>query len=383
MPGYLINLGALEGRLDLYIQSGIYGTRIGRTGWYPATLYTLADYLSMRTGELIFFFQKRMIYGLGSTVSIDIDAPTRPMACNYARSYLPTENPSPPFLWDGDDDPSIRWRVLFRPSPAFFKIGVDMDEVLQADSAGVARSLRVFSNRSFLKLEDDESHLIATAILRRNQQPGASTFADHTNVVHSNLSQHPSLSGFQPDIDELVAQDLHGSQIRHEPTLQAWLVDALNQQRPETTAIFGDWNYVSNLYPASPLKPREYMDEIDIFGYVLSYPQAPIPPYVVRFKIIEVKIGPQSIAPSNVIDQVMKYVDWVSNTRAGGDYSLVDAYVVAADFTDELVQYAAANGTRSYVIPRRPYETNIWTNLSLVTYQASVDHPAVHLQGLH
>lgn len=380
MPGYVINLGVEEGRLQLYVQSGIYGTsRLGRTGWYPQTLYTLADYLTMRPGDLIFFFQRRIIYGIGTIVAIVVNDDEHCVFCNSPRSYLPSQQVTPPYLWNGDKDPHIRWRVLFQPAPAFFATGVDMDEVLQADSAGIARSLRVFSNRSFIKTEDDESHLVATAILRRNEAADAAIFPDNSGGVHQAMGRVANLSDFLVDSDDLVAHDLQGSEVQHEPTLQAWLADRLTRRVPDVTGIFGDWDYVSNLYPASPLKPRQYMEEIDVFGYVLAPAQPPIPPYVRRFKVIEVKAGSQTLGPSNVVDQVMKYVDWVSSARAGGDYGLIDAYIVASDFAQDLVQYAAERRTRSYVIPRRPYETRQWASLTLVKYQALAGRPAVRL----
>lgn len=378
MPGYIFNLGRIEGRLQLYIESGIYGTsRLGRTGWYPQTLYTLADYLTMWPGDFVFFFQQRTIYGIGSIVEVGGDLRSQSAVCNFPRSYLPTQPPAPPYFWDGDNDHEIRWRILFKPTPAFYATGVDMDEVLQADSTGVARSLRVFSNRSFIKMEDDECHLVATAILRRNESPASPTFDDTSSSVHEGLRQLPSLASFALDCDQLIENDLRGNRVEHEPSLQAWLVNGLARREPRITDIFGEWSYVENLYPASPFKPRQYMDEIDVFGYSLATPEAPIPPYVRRFKIIEVKADVQSLTPSNVIDQVMKYVDWVSSTRAGGDYGLIDAYVVASDYAQDLVEYAAEKRRRAYVIPRRPYETKQWGSLTLVRYQAAARRPAV------
>ena len=39
-----------------------------------------------------------------------------------------------------------------------------------------------------------------------------------------------------------------------------------------------------------------------------------------------------------VIDQVMKYVDWINQEYAYGDYSMIEAYVVAADFSESVVK---------------------------------------------
>jgi hypothetical protein len=40
MPGYAINLGVRKGWLDVYVSSSIYGTRIGRLGWYSLPAVT-------------------------------------------------------------------------------------------------------------------------------------------------------------------------------------------------------------------------------------------------------------------------------------------------------------------------------------------------------
>ena len=143
------------------------------------------------------------------------------------------------------------------------------------------------------------------------------------------------------------------------------------------TAIFGKWDYICNLYPASPVKPRDYMDEMDIFGYSLAPAPNSIPPYVRTFKVIEVKSEGQAYTPSNVVDQVMKYVNWISSTRAGGDYGLVEAYIVASDFDNELVDYAKQQAIRPYVIPKRPYATKEWSNLKLVKYALTGKKPAL------
>jgi hypothetical protein len=379
MPAYLINLGRQPGRLELYVENGIYGTsNLESQYWAPPTLYTLADYVTMAPGDLIYFFQSRYIYGIGRIIAVDKDGIEHYVLCNSRRSYLPPQSISPPYLWNGDKDPAIRWRVLFRPSPKFFKQGVDMDEVLQADSGGVARSLRVFENRSFIKMEDDEAHLLGTAILRRNED-NAPAYSDRSAQTHKTIASRRNLNRYLLDIDDLASQDATRGRLAHESTLHVWLADALSRHRAEVVGIFGEWDYVANLYAASPTKPPRYMDYLDIFGYALAPPSPPLPPYVRRYKVVEVKRDVEINRPINVVDQVMKYVDWVSNTRAGGDYGLVDAYVVARGFDDDLVAHATEKRERNYVIPRRPYETRRWGGLTLVQYEAVPGRPAIRL----
>lgn len=386
VAGYVINLGsgAVPDRLGVYAEAGIYGTsNLGRVGWYRPTLYTLADYVTMTPGELIFFFQKRIIYGIGCISEVEMVGGRTAILCNFPQSYLPSSPPGSPFTWDGDRDHNIRWRVIFRPTPHFFRNGVDMDEVLESDIAGVTRSLRVFSKRSFVKLEDDEADLVATMILRQNQSVDAPIFVDNSLALTRHLQQVSLSPALTIDCDDLVVHDLDGDKLGHEPTLHAWLADQLTSRRyPEVIGIFGSLGFVTNLYPASPLKPREYMDELDIFGYTVVASAPPLPKYVDKFKVIEVKKDRQDLATPNVIDQVMKYVDWVGATRAGHDYSRIDAFVVAHEFSPALVEYAERVRTRSYVVPRRPYHTRTWASLALVQYRAAPREPAVSLEVL-
>jgi hypothetical protein len=94
MGGYLISLDSLD-TLELYIKNGFYGTKIKypKNGqWSPAHEYTLADYCSMKEGEFIFFFIKRIIYGVGKIVSLNKELTTKPVAlCNYPKSYFAGE----------------------------------------------------------------------------------------------------------------------------------------------------------------------------------------------------------------------------------------------------------------------------------------------------
>jgi len=383
MAGFIVNLAKGLERLDLYIKSGVYGTRISPAPQRRrANLMTLADYVLMRPGDLIFFFQERRIYGIGEIIDFGFEG--KPcILCNFPRSYILDEPSKQPYLWFGDKDPLIRWRVFFQPHPSFFQDGVDMDEVLQSDTIGVARALPLFWNRSFLNLESDEANLIAHTILRRNLgKMNAPLFADDSQITHKSVLSRTSTVDFTVDLDTLVNHHASGGMVFPEAALQVWLVGNLAMKAPGVTAVFGEWDYICNLYPASPVKPRDYMDEMDIFGYSLAPALNSIPPYVQTFKIIEVKSESQAYAPANVVDQTMKYVDWISVTRAGGDYGLVEAYIVARDFDDRLIDYAGNQAVRPYVIPRRPYETKQWRNLKLVKYEHTGASPALCLTSI-
>jgi hypothetical protein len=120
------------------------------------------------------------------------------------------------------------------------------------------------------------------------------------------------------------------------------------------------------------------MDKIDIFGYVAKTITPEAEPTVVRYKIVEIKKG--KVKSSDEVNQLIKYVDWVAHTRAGGDYSLVDAYFVAHDYADSVVQYVQDTLPKDFVTPRRPYVPARWQQLQLIRYTYTGGTPALELQ---
>ena len=48
--------------------------------------------------------------------------------------------------------------------------------------------------------------------------------------------------------------------------LEATLCDVLTRH---DDTVFGHWDYISRQVVASPFKPVDYMDRIDIFGYIV------------------------------------------------------------------------------------------------------------------
>ena len=84
------------------------------------------------------------------------------------------------------------------------------------------------------------------------------------------------------------------------------------------------------------------MDKIHLSGWQSRTLGAGLPPVVTRYKVMEVKGRPlDESGDETFIDQVLKYVDWVAATRAGGDYDAIDAYLVAPGFSEEVLKYAS------------------------------------------
>jgi len=138
---------------------------------------------------------------------------------------------------------------------------------------------------------------------------------------------------------------------------------------------------VPNQYPASPQKPVRYMDRIDIFGYVEKTISPEAAPTVLRYKVVEIKRD--EVTNEEDVNQLVKYVDWIAHTRAGGDYSLVEAYFVAHDYDDTVVRYVQDTLPKDFITPRRPYAPARWDQLQLIRYTYTGGMPALELQRHH
>lgn len=388
MSGYIFNLGSRK-KLELYAMSGAYGTIIRRPDrdfWSVAHEKTLADYLTVRPGSLVFFFYKRRVYGVGRIVGFDLGDETVAALANYPGASFPHANPPEDpevFLWRENGEENLRWVIFFDPYPHFFQDGLDMDEILTSDLKSVVRSLRVFFGVSFVQMESDEAQLILDLLLRSNQDvlaeglPPDGVFLSRASQIHDAVRHH-DLNQYRIDLAGLIAKysDEDGS-VRHEALVHGWLADSIARQRSQAVQVFGAWDYVANEYPASPQKPVVYMDRIDIFGYVQEALVPGAIPTILRYKAIEIKKG--RVTSPDVVKQLLKYVDWVAHTRAGGDYSLVDAYFVAHGYSDEVVEYVEKELPKDFITPRRPYDPAQWARLKLVEYKYSTEREDLEL----
>jgi hypothetical protein len=388
MSGYIMNLSS-RASLEMYIRNGAYGTIIRRPErgfWSTANEMTMADYLTMRSGDLIFFFLERQVYGVGRLVSFPCRDGEAVALCNFPGSSEPTSQPPADllnYLWRENGEENIRWVVFFKPSPCFFTHGLDMDEVLEADNKGVVRSLRAFEKRSFVQIDDEEAQVILDLLVRRHEKVlddlsahSGTVFPDESGPVHAKVAG-TDLTAHALDVDPLLRRHTSEGLIRHEALIQAWLVGKLVGRAPAVTGILGEWDFVANQVPASPQKPVCYMDRIDVFGHVTRRLSSDLPATVVRYKIVEIK--KDFIESIEAIDQLMKYVDWTAHTRSGGDYAMIDAYLVAHGFSEEVVAYAREGTSRRYVVPRRPYRTQDWSRLRLVSYDYLGSPPGMSL----
>lgn len=367
MAGYIINLDS-DSSLSMYIENGVYATKLSTPDgrWRTHHEGTFADYATMKPNDNIYFFIRRKIYGIGRLVEIEGDCKflnypdaNKPLPFNYdtVRSQL---------LWDeGPESINQRWICVFEPNPWFFACGIDMDDVLSSNPQHF-KMLRAFWKVSFIKIDDDENQALMDVILRANQdillkpagQVFPSSYRSYHNILASKINSEYCLAA-----GDILSSCADGSYIRHEMAIEAGLLYQLSIREPGTIAVLGEWDYLSHQVVASPFKPVDYMDKMDVFGY--SY----IPGFdrtKSKFMVAELK---KDGATSDDVDQVMKYVDWVKDEYCFGDYSMIQAFLIAYDFSSDVITHAKQVGERKYIIGRRPARSGVWSSLKLVKYR--------------
>lgn len=373
MAGFLFNLDRSDSLLSC-IDRGIYSTRLSapKNGiWRSSQEGTFADYCSMKAGDNIYFFIDRRIYGIGSLVNIGDDC----KFLNYPGANFPLErlyeDVIDELLLDLGDAATLNHRFLctFVPFPIFFKHGIDMDETLSS-APEKFRILRAFWKRSFIKFSDDENQAFKDIILRRNlnainEPTPENSFTSNShehhlrikNLIRDNERYRLHVS---PLLSTISEQD---NSVRHEMAVEAALLYQLSSQDGPTLDVFGQWDYLSHQVIASPFKPVDYMDKMDIFGYKYINDQKPT---ISNFLVVEIKR--KTIEAQDVL-QLMKYVDWVKNEYAFGDYSMIKAFMVGFNFTQEALDNFKEYGKRKYIHGVRPSTASEWSDIKLVKYR--------------
>lgn len=373
MAGYLFSLNSQDS-LQFCIYNGVYSTILTNPvpgSWRAHQEGTFADYTTMKEGDNVYFFIKRKIYGIGSLVNIDDDC----KFLNYPSSNEPRtfnyEDVANQLLIDtGPDSTKNRFVCLFKPDPAFFKTGIDMDDILNSNPAKF-KILRAFWKLSFIKFGDDENQAFRDMFLKCHQEslsplPNENTFLDNHVNFHALIDGKLSAGEYHLDVSPLIESCADGEKIKHEMAIEAGILSQLSSNDSHTISILGKWDYLSHQVIASPFKAIDYMDKMDIFGYSFI---ADYPPTISKYLIIEIKKG---TANKDDVLQLMKYVDWVKSEYCYGDYSMINAFLIANNFTltsrntEPLVE-------RKYIVGVRPARSSKWKNLKLVKYSYNQD----------
>lgn len=376
MAGYLFTLDSVDS-LHRCVESGVYGTFVpepqgGR--WGGPAEGTFADYATMRPGDNVYFFIDRRIYGIGELVSVGLDCKYENFPGATAPNRVDHQKSRALMLIDDvrradETRPRFqRWVCTFRPSPHFFTSGVDMDDALSSNPDAF-RMLRAIWKLSFIKFSDEENQAFRDVLLRTNQNvlrepvPHVTVFEDKSQVAHTLILQAAERQDYSLKVSSILSSCADGEALRHEMALEAGLLFQLATGDQHTTSALGRWDYLSHQVVASPFKPIDYMDKMDVFGYSFIKGHRPT---ISSYLVAELKKG---VAGPAEIEQVMKYVDWVKDEYAHGDYSAIKAYLVALDFASGAAEYAAEIARRMYTVQRRPARSEEWNSLGLLTYR--------------
>lgn len=354
MAGYLFSVDSNTSIEDV-ITKGVYMTLMS-PGWRRETEATLGDYATLNVGDNVYFFQKRNVYGIGKVIEIKpsvavfenrLDATTG-CACDVSAK----------------EDKICRWGIAFQGAPAFFRNPVDMDDLLNSEPHSF-RSLRTFWKRSFIKLDDEENQAFKRALLRKNISTVRSgDYSTEFRVDYEEMISLKEKDLRSPDIPTASAarRNPNGSS-KSEMMLEVSLLSQLKSGDQKTVTAFGNWDYLSHQVPASPMKPVDYMDKIDVFGYswLRGYEGEVIDGYLVA------ELKKDEVGPNEVL-QVMKYVDWVCKEYSGGDYSLIKAFLVGFNINIEAIRRCKRDFERAYLTQRLPV-SHVWNSLEFVEYR--------------
>lgn len=379
--GFLFSVGGKDiDAIASFVERGMYATYVSNR-WNGALAGTLGDYLTIRPGDNVYFFCNRTVYGVGEIIDVLGEDQAAFEVRRGVTTSRPLETHGRGSNAGGADGKSERWGIAFKPAPNFFRRGIDMDDLLRTDPEAF-RAVRAFWKRSFIQLDGRENAAFKAALIRLNSdvlRRGAAAgdvFAYRPCCAPGAAA--PGAGAIK--LAGLLAEKRdgkHGGRLSSEMLVECGLIDALLKHTPNATDCFGEWDYVAHQVVASPFKPVDYMDRIDVFGYrwVPGFEHEVVEKYLV----VEIKKDVstnRSDAAVRDYEQLMKYVDWICGEYAHGDYSMIEAYLLAADFdidADSMYDDASLISTaitRKQVIGHDA-RTVHWSDVTLVRY--SVD----------
>ena len=326
---------------------------------YNVLLASYADLVTMKAGDNIYFLSNRKLYGIGNAVNIDSD-------CKYD-NYI---NASALLSDDQVETDSAlttqatnaRWVCFFVPAPQFFKLGVDMDDVLRY-KPNIFKMLRAFENRSFIKIDDEENRALKEYIFLENEKVGRSEEVHFAfdDSLHASLHDRDLLPYILNLRKALEAHDI--DELRSEMLVEAFFLQKVAKGK---IPFMGSWDHLTHQLIASPFKPLKYIDKIDVFGYRFSEHYPDDPKLITKFLIIELK---KDKVNKSTLEQLMQYVDWICDEYASGDYSLIEAYVLGPGIVRNTAQAKQDVCQRSYIASTHPVVQKKWTNVKFIQYQ--------------
>lgn len=281
----------------------------------------------------------------------------------------------PPSKPGASDQNAQRWLIQFEPSPSILVDGVDMDDLLSYRSYAY-RSLRQWESLSFLKLDCDEAAAVREAVLLANysyaksgQQPQLEALS--TESVAHRLAQLGAPIPASPSSRPIISHWRNGRGLGAESALEASVLMDLATPNSSSMKAFGKWDWLYRQVPASPPKPSKYASRMDI---LCSRAYSDAHRFPASYLVIELKKGSAELRD---VDQVMRYVDWIAREYCGGNYSRVDAAIVARAVDAKVLSYAGECGQRTYTLGSQRSQTTKWTSIALYGYEVAADNESL------
>lgn len=234
---------------------------------------------------------------------------------------------------------------------------------------------------------EDETQLLIELFTR--QRADAAGFYDYNETLfRTALQRLESSDDFVFNPTPLIERFSADGVFDTEAIMQIAFAHGLRSHARNFVNSLGHWDYICNQVSASPFKPIRAMEFIDIFGYSFASLDSRLPRALNNYFIIELKRGNLTEGrtearfqqDTSYIAQSLKYVDWVANYRAGGNYNLIKAFLIGSGFSNRIIEFAKEHRIRNFVIPRRPFRSERWEGLSLMQY--TVDSGEVTLEAV-
>lgn len=377
--GFLFTLAAkatepIPGALSVALDSGFHGTWQAKPGKAPSrraeAFKILADYFCAREGDFVFFFAKRRVYLGGILTAPQGHASVAWENWQGASRFQGAGSQATHLAAEGLESTRIPWLLTFTPTLGAdgAPLSIDMDELLQEQSLDRMQSLRTFSGLNLLRLDPEETGWTLSVLLR-----AGGVNLDSLKRVDIACSHTEFARRAQPLSASALIHAAQGWKQKTEPmlegALESWVAAQITQQTEDAKLAFGgtELSFLSTQQFASPLKPRNYMDMIDLYGLERMDVGPGVPRPNKRYLVIEMKVSSiVTEGSASALGQLMKYVDWIAMHKAGGDYSRIEAYLVALEFSHELIEEARRFGSIGFRKPGRNAETHAWQGLQLV-----------------
>ncbi len=339
MNTHIINVSDENSFLQTYVPQGYLGVGLVLSKYTPnglsngckASYSMYADMKTIRQGDIIFVHAGERIYGVFRAESEFVeDSAVNPLFQSQNIHYR--SNPSihgsgwlknaqaiqqaHPSLSDYrqiaishyvDNGINLSFprgfdsREVFNARQKGRIISVPADRWRYPDSSRIVRPLLTFESWELIKLLEREN----------------SDSTIRSTVTHKNMN------GFLPIkllLDPTIVQD--------EKIIEGYICENLGRD-PNLDACTGAFSSFGNNVPA----PGGYTKMMDIFGYQMFSNQAK------KFKIIEVKKDACDF-PSH-IQQLMEYMDLVSENVASGDLKNVEGIFVAREFSPDAISFVS------------------------------------------